>query len=92
MNLHKLILINNACYKAGRTITPKGIMVHSTGQIINLDVIDRRRLIARQYNNHWNGTTGRPAGMFMPSSASWLAEYRQSDTMNHRHGPSHTSL
>ena len=31
MNLHKLILINNACYKAGRTITPKGIMVHSTG-------------------------------------------------------------
>ena len=31
MNLHKLILTNNACYKAGRTITPKGIMVHSTG-------------------------------------------------------------
>lgn len=24
MNLHKLILTNNACYKAGRTITPKG--------------------------------------------------------------------
>ncbi len=31
MNLHKLLLTNNACYKAGRTITPKGIMVHSTG-------------------------------------------------------------
>ncbi len=31
MNLHKLILTNNACYKAGRTIVPKGIMVHSTG-------------------------------------------------------------
>lgn len=31
MNLHKLYLTNNACYKAGRTITPKGIMVHSTG-------------------------------------------------------------
>ena len=31
MNLHKLILTNNACYKAGKTITPKGIMVHSTG-------------------------------------------------------------
>lgn len=27
----KLILTNNACYKAGKTITPKGIMVHSTG-------------------------------------------------------------
>ena len=25
------IMTNSACYKAGRTITPKGIMVHSTG-------------------------------------------------------------
>ena len=31
MNLHKLILTENACYKAGRTITVKGIMGHSTG-------------------------------------------------------------
>lgn len=31
MNLHKLILTENACYKTGRKITPKGIMVHSTG-------------------------------------------------------------
>ena len=31
MNLHKQILTQNACYKAGKTITPKGIMVHSTG-------------------------------------------------------------
>jgi len=31
MNLRKLIFVNNDCYKAGRTITPKGIMVHSTG-------------------------------------------------------------
>lgn len=31
MNLHKLILTENACYKAGKTIKPKGIMVHSTG-------------------------------------------------------------
>lgn len=30
-NLHKLILTNNDCYKAGQYITPKGIMVHSTG-------------------------------------------------------------
>ena len=30
MNLRKLIFTNNACYKAGRTIVPKGIMVHST--------------------------------------------------------------
>ena len=26
MNLHKLIFTNNACYKAGRKIAPKGIM------------------------------------------------------------------
>ena len=31
MNLRKLIFSNNACYKAGRKIKPKGIMVHSTG-------------------------------------------------------------
>lgn len=31
MNLNKIIFTNNACYKAGRKITVKGIMVHSTG-------------------------------------------------------------
>lgn len=31
MDLRKCILTNNACYKAGRTITPKGVMWHSTG-------------------------------------------------------------
>jgi N-acetylmuramoyl-L-alanine amidase len=31
VNLHKRILTSNDCYKRGRKITPKGIMVHSTG-------------------------------------------------------------
>lgn len=31
MNLHKCILTQNDCYKVGRTIKPKGVMVHSTG-------------------------------------------------------------
>ena len=31
MNLIKCFLTANDCYKAGRTITPKGVMVHSTG-------------------------------------------------------------
>lgn len=31
MNLKKLILTNNDCYKAGKKIIPEGIMVHSTG-------------------------------------------------------------
>ena len=31
MEIREHILTNNDCYKAGRTIVPKGIMVHSTG-------------------------------------------------------------
>lgn len=61
MNLHKLILTNNACYKAGRTITPKGIMVHSTGAN-NPDLKryvgpDDGLLGKNQYSNHWNQNT-----------------------------------
>ena len=31
MKLYKQLLTENDCYKAGRTITPSGVMVHSTG-------------------------------------------------------------
>lgn len=31
MHITEHILTNSDCYKAGRTIKPKGIMVHSTG-------------------------------------------------------------
>ena len=31
MTLYQQILTQNDCYKAGRTIVPKGVMVHSTG-------------------------------------------------------------
>lgn len=31
MNLRRQLLTENDCYKAGRTIAPKGVMVHSTG-------------------------------------------------------------
>ncbi|POZ59242.1 N-acetylmuramoyl-L-alanine amidase domain protein [Dehalococcoides mccartyi] len=58
MNLHKLILTNNACYKAGKTITPKGIMVHSTGannpNLKRYVGPDDGSLGKNQYNNHWN--------------------------------------
>jgi len=58
MNLRKLILINNACYKAGRTIKPKGIMVHSTGAnnpfLKRYIGPDDGLLGKNQYNNHWN--------------------------------------
>jgi len=58
MNLHKLILTNNACYKAGITITPKGIMVHSTGannpNLKRYVGPDDGLIGKNQYNNHWN--------------------------------------
>ena len=58
MNLHTLILTNNACYKAGRRITPKGIMVHSTGAnnpwLKRYVGPDDGLLGKNQYNNHWN--------------------------------------
>ncbi|AQU05414.1 amidase [Dehalococcoides mccartyi] len=58
MNLYKLILTNNACYKAGRIITPKGIMVHSTGannpNLKRYVGPDDGLLGKNQYSNHWN--------------------------------------
>ncbi|MBH1941331.1 N-acetylmuramoyl-L-alanine amidase [Mobilitalea sibirica] len=58
MNLYKLILTKNACYKAGKTIIPKGIMVHSTGAsnpwLKRYVGPDDGLLGKNQYNNHWN--------------------------------------
>lgn len=58
MNLRKLILTENACYKAGRKITPKGIMVHSTGAnnpyLRRYVGPDDGLLGVNEYNNHWN--------------------------------------
>ncbi len=58
MNLHKLIFVNNACYKAGKTIKPKGVMVHSTGAnnpwLKRYVGPDDGLLGKNQYNNHWN--------------------------------------
>ena len=58
MNLRKLIFTNNACYKTGRTIAVKGIMVHSTGannpNLRRYVGPDDGLLGKNQYNNHWN--------------------------------------
>jgi LysM repeat protein len=58
MNLRKLIFVNNACYRAGKTIAPKGIMVHSTGAnnpyLKRYVGPDDGLLGKNQYNNHWN--------------------------------------
>jgi N-acetylmuramoyl-L-alanine amidase len=58
MNLRELILTENACYKAGKTIVPKGIMVHSTGAnnpyLKRYVGPDDGLLGKNQYNNYWN--------------------------------------
>lgn len=58
MNLHKLIFTECDAYKAGRKITPKGIMVHSTGannpNLKRYVGPDDGLLGENQYNNHWN--------------------------------------
>ncbi len=63
MNLHKLIFVNNACYKAGQKITVKGIMVHSTGannpNLKRYVGPDDGLLGKNQYNNHWNQSMDR---------------------------------
>lgn len=67
MNLHKLILTENACYKAGRKITPKGIMVHSTGannpNLRRYVGPDDGLLGVNQYGNHWN--QDKPGGSYV---------------------------
>ena len=59
MRLRKQILTENDCFKTAKTITPKGVMVHSTGAnnpnvsryVPGDDEIGRNR-----YDNHWNRT------------------------------------
>ena len=64
MNLNKLIFTENACYKAGRRIKVKGIMVHSTGAnnpwLKRYVGPDDGKLGKNRYNNHWN--TYHPGG------------------------------
>lgn len=58
MNLHECILTANACYIAGKTITPKGVMVHSTGAnnpTLKRYVQPDDGLLGTNSNgNHWN--------------------------------------
>lgn len=64
MDLNKLILNKNECFKAGVKIKPEGIMVHSTG--VNNPNLKRYvgpddgRLGENHYKNYWN--QARPDG------------------------------
>ena len=60
MKLIQCLLTNNKCYKAGKKITPKGVMVHSTGA--NNPTLKRyvqpniEGIGVNQYGNDWNDT------------------------------------
>lgn len=58
MNLRKLLLTKNDCYKIGQKITVKGIMVHSTGannpNLKRYVGPDDGLLGHNSNNNHWN--------------------------------------
>lgn len=58
MNLHKLFLTKNDCYRANQWITPKGVMVHSTGAnnpwLRRYVGPDDGLLGVNRNNNHWN--------------------------------------
>lgn len=58
MNLRKCLLTKNDCYKAGKKITPKGVMWHSTGannpNIKRYVQPDDGKLGDNKYNNDWN--------------------------------------
>lgn len=64
MNLRKLILTENDCYKARRTINVKGAMLHSTAaknpHLKRYVGPDDGALGVNKNNNHWN--TPRPDG------------------------------
>lgn len=57
MNLQKLLLTKNACYIAGEKMTPKGIMVHSTGANnpnLKRYLPNDGKIGVNLYGNHWN--------------------------------------
>ena len=58
MDIVQYYQTNNPCYKAGRKITPTGIVVHSTGannpNLKRYIGPDDGILGNNQYNNHWN--------------------------------------
>lgn len=57
MNLHRQLLTESDCYHAGRTITPKGVMIHSTGANnpeLRRYVAPNDGLLGEPSLRHWN--------------------------------------
>ena len=63
LNIIKAHAVNNLCYKAFRKMTPRGIVVHSTGAnnpYLNRYVDAPEEVGTNKYGNHWN--TAQPGG------------------------------
>lgn len=89
MNLHELILTNNDCYKAGKKITPKGVMVHSTGannpNLKRYVGPDDGLLGENKNNNHWNKSgTSKCVHAFIGKLADGSIATYQTLPWNHR--------
>ena len=57
MNLHKVLFTQSDCYRAGRTIVPRGVMVHSTGANnpnLRRYVAPNDGLLGEPSLRHWN--------------------------------------
>lgn len=57
MNLRECLLTKNDCYKAGKTIVPKGVMIHSTGannKNVSRYVPGDGVIGINTAGNHWN--------------------------------------
>ena len=57
MNLHKQLFTESDCYRAGRTIVPRGVMVHSTGANnpnLRRYVAPNDGLLGEPSLRHWN--------------------------------------
>ncbi len=63
MDIIKAYAINNLCYKEAQKMTPKGIVVHSTGAnnpYLKRYVDEPEKVGINRYGNHWN--TEKPGG------------------------------
>lgn len=74
MELHKQLLTQNDCYKAGRTMIPKGVMVHSTGANnprLCRYVAPDDGVLGTPSSRHWNqGGTGACVHAFIGKTAA----------------------
>lgn len=81
MNLKTCLLTQNDCYKAGRAIIPKGVMVHSTGANnprLSRYVAPNDGLLGEPALRHWNqpGTNACPHAFIGKLADGSIATYQ----------------